>query len=639
MMLRMLLWFMISKLLGLVTILPFGVDADGFFCSKAFECDSQSITWNDTVNCLGHFSCVDSYINSSKSLRCKGGYACYNARKLTNIENGDNADIECQGLYSCANVNDISAIDMECSGDLSCLNSNITMTHPDRLMLCDGARSCESTTVTSMESNTFQFNGGLSGLNAVFSDNNNKNNNTNDSLTLSYYFYGGYSGYNTTIICGNNNNNNTCYIECFGNGCNGLKILGNSNSIITDCSTAELSDICPDGYQLPEYLYPIPNTINITLISLENTINTCNSSIIFCGDNNECKNTASDGLSTTNYTNGGICCSGTDSCTDLNFTLTKYGDIGCYARQACSTIQNIQTDGISVGRGDIYLSGRVTDSGSRTGVHIIDGGSSVSGSGGDIGIGMFLNATETQLNSNFVSNNLTDIVCSGKKSCRSKIVKNSNNLFCHGMQSCQSSEIFNIFDNMYVYGYRAAYDTNISNIGNLYCAAEGACKGSVIRNVFGDVYGSGTEALLDDSVSNVSGNLIAFGYKTLAQSTIVNTTNVCQKNQFFAKSLLNFFLFALFFLLLFFIFLFFYYPIFFVWTKNTKSIKKYFDSILAFCVDTVTIWIVLCCVCFLFGCIFGLCLKIIRCFVLGQRVVQTVRLILLKILHQMEQTH
>ena len=293
---------------------------------------------------------------------------------------------------------------------------------------------------------------------------------------------------------------------------------------------------------MPDYLSPIANIINIALSSKENSLSTCDESSavngsVICDNNEECR--YGDIRSGTMNVNSAICCTGAFTCQHSNVTRTKYGDIRCDGRVSCQFSYYVKTDGLTVGRGDIYMAGFAN---TQVGGYLIETGNS-----NDISSDMFLQATKEQLFMLDVSvNNLTDIVCSGKRSsCRYKIIRNSNNLFCNGFKACEFSSINNIMDNIYVYGWEGAKNaTFIKNSGNLYCGSYDACaRIGEITNIFGDIYGSGTRALWGNNITNVFGNVIAFGDTTLGNSSVTNASSVCRLQS--VAVFLFFFFFAL----------------------------------------------------------------------------------------------
>ena len=287
------------------------------------------------------------------------------------------------------------------------------------------------------------------------------------------------------------------------------------------------------GYVLPDDLAPMPNIMNITLSGQENSMNTCdedsavNGSVI-CGDLQGCEGVSDDSLDVTSSknNNAAVCCTGVTSCRLATADAqTKYGDFRCDGRKSCFDMKYVGTDGLSVGRGDIYSTGQGDNS--NTEVTVFEAGNINSS---DITVDMYLTANENQLMVLGVSmNNLTDIVCSARRSCFDSTIRNSNNLFCGGKNSCRYSTISNIFDNIYVYGVQSADQAaSIKNVGNLYCGAYLSCSRiSEISGVFGDVYGSGTQALMSSNIVNVLGNVIGLGDMVLSGATVTNATDVC----------------------------------------------------------------------------------------------------------------
>ena len=247
---------------------------------------------------------------------------------------------------------------------------------------------------------------------------------------------------------------------------------------------------------------------------------------VICGNLEECERVSDDSLDVTSSknNNAAVCCTGVNSCRYATADAqTKYGDFRCDARRSCYDMVYIGTNGISVGRGDIY---NAAFSDRRSFLIIIEGGNINSS---DTSIDMYLNANEEELILDVSVNNLTDIVCSGTHGCWNASIRNSNNLFCNSKNACGYGIIRNIFDNIYVYGERGAIRAiSITNVGNLYCGAYTSCSDiGEISNVFGDVYGSGTQALASSNIANVLGNVIGFGDMVLSGATVTNATDVC----------------------------------------------------------------------------------------------------------------
>ena len=216
-------------------------------CNSVTECASDTITTTNIVKCFGYLSCLNASITSSSHISCDASYSCYNARLINYNGTANDGLIECVGLYSCMGADSITtSADINCHGESSCSNTNIIIdSNGSSEINCQGSRSFASTTVTINGSGTqFKMESSLSGSNSVFKV-------EDDVIDVYFEFYGGYSGYNATIIGGNSSVVN---ITCWGNGCNELtaRCINNDTNdtncqINVDCTSAEQSDLCPDG--------------------------------------------------------------------------------------------------------------------------------------------------------------------------------------------------------------------------------------------------------------------------------------------------------------------------------------------------------------------------------------------------------
>ena len=205
-------------------------------CDAAKSCLGQSIGSTDGsgIACNGYRSCEQSLsitATGGGDINCDGSYACFNS---TSIHQSASSETRCRGLFSCANVDSLygGGTWTLCYGEKSCFNSNVSVSQN---LWCTGDRACEGATITTNSYSEFQ--GTLAALNAVLY--------SGDS-DVTYGFRGAYSGYNATVNC---LSGQTCSISCYGNGCNGLKLVGDGTFSIS-CNVAEKSDACPTGYEI-----------------------------------------------------------------------------------------------------------------------------------------------------------------------------------------------------------------------------------------------------------------------------------------------------------------------------------------------------------------------------------------------------
>ena len=245
------------------------------------------------------------------------------------------------------------------------------------------------------------------------------------------------------------------------------------------------------GFQLPSYLYSIPSLLDVEMSTIEDSLNTCNSSLTGgtnCEDWGGCSSQLFDDTEP-------ICCTGYGACSTSGNMTTADSNIRCDAYQSCEHNPNfILTNGMS--GGNLYFTGNEAAGRSNS----------------------FKTQIQTQWN---------DVFCTADESCRYRKIKYVNNLYCNAWYACEEAQITSI-NNVYIYGFGAAYSaTKIQDVGNLYCGAYQACWNvQSINNIRGDVYGSGPLALYESNIANVNNSVIGFGYRALRDATVTNATNV-----------------------------------------------------------------------------------------------------------------
>ena len=112
---------------------------------------------------------------------------------------------------------------------------------------------------------------------------------------------------------------------------------------------------------MPTYLYPIPNLVNITFSSFENSVLECDSkyasnNTIVCDDSDECRF----GVDSSNVSlvdrNGPICCTSVWGCGERP-NISTSSNIRCDAMASCRDIvDSIETKSLN-GNGSMYYAG------------------------------------------------------------------------------------------------------------------------------------------------------------------------------------------------------------------------------------------------------------------------------------------
>lgn len=458
-------------------------------CHDSHECALVDVISNATseVECYGHYSCAQAGLIEtigSYEIQCFGSYSCYKAdliqRTTASGAGDDSISIRCDALFSCAFVDFIHNYNgtVRCRGVKSCFATKITIESSsfNDYVQCDSNQACSNSIITSHGLNIIH--GYAAAQNSIFYSN---------SSIVTYRFRAMDSGYNATIVCGTNH---TCTIDCHSNACSNLHLMCNgsdssyniSNSVNEacffniSCSSAEESDICPDGYKLTQTdSYPLPNVLNVTMTTYDNSIDPCYSPLTnaeSCEGFRECR---SDNF---NNENVSICCSGYYSCLEVtNMTTLVYVN----ESKSNSEFVAIRCDGVfSCTGADNYIIGK---------------------NGGNL----YFSGGWTSQNTGKIESTLNyDVFCNGVAACRFREIMYGNNLYC-GTEACKLSPMIAYFNTVWAYTLEAAQYSTIMNIyGDVYCGSYKACQYSTISNVGGDVYGAGYVALMSATVENAT---------------------------------------------------------------------------------------------------------------------------------------
>ena len=108
------------------------------------------------------------------------------------------------------------------------------------------------------------------------------------------------------------------------------------------------------------------------------------------------------------------------------------------------------------------------------------------------------------------------------------MIQNCDNLYCLGNRGCAVVSQIRYVNIIWGMGNRALWTSNIIDIfGDIYCAAYQSCADSTITNVInGNVYGRGYQGLHSAVISNVNGTVFGYGKQVLQLASITNATNV-----------------------------------------------------------------------------------------------------------------
>lgn len=447
---------------------------------------------------------------------CSAAYSCYNSISLQRVADDTSGNIGCFGLSSCMNIdllyNNYGAL--SCLGEKSCYHSNIYQMSPSTYQLpCDGDRSCAESSIHT--TTDVYFHGHLSGINSkIYSYNN----------VTNYHLYGFQSGDGATIFCATNT---TCIAHCDGSACNNLTFIchddsNTSCSLDTDCTNAEKSDLCPNGYSMNDTLR-LPSIKNISISTFENSLLPCkninySSDVIYsnnsfnynnnysysynftynpinCQLNSECRDRAV-ALETNLANPGAICCSGIRSCSngsvnistvmispkqfEMAFGFKQLVAIRCDAENSCHKVKKIEaTNGGNVFSTGIY---------STVAIDIIK------------------------------TTNISDIFCSGRASCAGSIkFFGANNLYCLARYSCQTGivgqdAIGNRINNVWAYAREAfTYGSMADIISNVYCGGYRACFQTDFTRIGSTVHGQGYQVFYASIMTNITQNVIVIG--------------------------------------------------------------------------------------------------------------------------------
>ena len=252
-------WILICLLRYHVLTCISGADID---CLEAFSCAYALLNQtsaSDDINCYGYKSCATSPgLHTTRGyIDCYGSHSCINSTTIK----ANGYRVNCYGFKSCANIDNIHVTSSSqhvskivCTGDRSCMNSQIIIDgNHTNILYCDGVLACANTIVTILQSNDWIYvHSDLGAYNATFISHSGAH----------FEFIGRYSTLNSTIIC---QASETCYIECAGHGCTGLKLAcsdSNGNNSCTfdiDCYYAAKSDACPNGYDAREAIEMFEN--------------------------------------------------------------------------------------------------------------------------------------------------------------------------------------------------------------------------------------------------------------------------------------------------------------------------------------------------------------------------------------------
>lgn len=301
------------------------------------------MSFTGTTLCWGYRSCDSTAItrtNAYGTIRCNALYSCFDSPIL------DGQYVSCLALMSCAYSTQEATASIACYGEKSCLNSVIDQDTASCVLYCLGSHSCMRSVIYLIRE--VHFEALYSGSHSIIYSTRNGD--------VYVEFYGAWSGYDTTLVC---NTGDTCYVDCYGNNCNGLTLNANGGKINATCHyDAQISDACPNGKIVSSFMYQMPNLSNFSFSNSESGEYLCNnnSNTVQCDDYFECFN-----QSNIINTDGPICCSSSQACQQvsniyLNGTSvtqnTNRLEIRCDGYYSCydSTITAIYG-------ADIYLTG------------------------------------------------------------------------------------------------------------------------------------------------------------------------------------------------------------------------------------------------------------------------------------------
>lgn len=463
----------------------------GETCYDDYSCALSTLSGQPY--CYGYHSCTEADINIQNVILCYGSYSCYKATRIRQ-PSSSHYNIQCYGLFSCAEVSNIYIQDgtLHCHGELSCYNSTITILE-DHLN-CNGNHACKSATVYSRNNNYIY--GHAAAKDAIF---------YSQDTSVLYHFYGRASGDDATIYCGSGA---TCYIYCYQDACNNLELsCYNGEGTCTfsvDCTYAEESDNCPDGY-VSQQVFSVPDISDYVVSTYDNSVLSCSTPLTqaeHCDDFEGCRD-----YTLSNVENKApICCTASSSCynaynmstaVNTNESFVNNVAVRCDGYYSCYSIDN----GIfSNANGNIYFSGLYS-------------GYQVASVVGQYGI--------------------TDIFCTGYLSCQYCYnMRNGNNVHCTGAYGCQYAVISDMTGSVYAYGSHSAQYAVISSIGGaVYCGSYQSCYQSRISGI-STLFSSGPDALSGSTIiSELNGGTLTITIEGTNSETFeiyCNTTDVCK---------------------------------------------------------------------------------------------------------------
>ena len=380
---------------------------------------------------------MKSAVAGGNEIICGGFKSCDYVQFLNNTEGNI---LFCEGSTSCANIRDVKAVDVACTDDYSCANSYFS-----------DAYVVDAWSAYSL-------------YNAYFNISERTQNTT-------FYFGGYYAGLNTTVVCRNDGANNgiNCDINCYGNGCFGLKL------ICATASCAEFNVVCDDCEVYPSFLFS-----NMTFITdnyngnnkYNNDLHLMNQlNIMEIGEelNNECDNnldsTQDDYYIGVHYfgitdssDSSVICCRGFASCIYASFALPT-SDPGAVYNIICSGWYTCYQTDISTLTGNSNMWCITTRS-----CYDSDISSTIGSSIGDY------NST---------------VYCAGFQACAFSDIDSVSSLYATARSAASSSSIYGVA-NIYVYGGVAPLDS-----AQIYSDGVG------IMNIYFDSYDAGYNVFIN----------------------------------------------------------------------------------------------------------------------------------------------
>ena len=282
------------------------------------------------------------------------------------------------------------------------------------------------------------------------------------------------------------------FVACEGDNC----------TINTNCSYAEESDACPDGYVLPDYL-SIPSLADKEFSTYDNSYASCytpTSSAVNCDDYRECYNGG------TYDENAPMCCTSFEAC-KLSTSIT--------------TNININDSNVyeTAFRADGYYSGN-----QMTGTVFAE-------NGGNIYLaGAYANSeTSSTYRTTIKTNGNGDIIVSGYYGAQYKILTQARNVYCIAYEACIYTTISSISGMVYAGGYFSLQYASITDVnGSVYCLGENNCYQTTMTNIGENVVCIGQYCLFNSNFYNVNNTVAGYGYRSLYSTYMDNVVNVCR---------------------------------------------------------------------------------------------------------------